>query len=86
MPGIQPPLFIRPHTTDAFVHKSTMNEFPALVAALVSGAARNSRRSWTVLDAGANVGFASRHFARLPGARVVALEVEHANFAALQAK
>ena len=79
-----PPLFIRPKSTDETVLQSTQNEFPALVAALTSVVETN--RNWAILDAGANAGFASRHFAeQMPGARIVAVEAEAGNYAILRA-
>eukprot|EP00966_Prymnesium_polylepis_P052996 1227087-Prymnesium_polylepis.1 len=81
----EPPLFIRPRTTDRMVRETADKEFPALAAALV-GAAAAPAGGWTVLDAGANAGYASRHFAALlPGARVVAVEAEYGNYGALRA-
>ena len=78
-----PPLFMRPNSTDRTVLRTAQIEFPALVAALTSVVETN--RNWTILDAGANAGFASRHFAeKMPGARIVAVEAEAGNYAVLR--
>lgn len=77
--------FLRPHTTDRSVYQTAANEFPALVAAL-PGMTGSIATPWTVLDAGANAGFSTRHFATIaPQTRVLALEVERGNYAALRA-
>ena len=79
-----PPLFMRPKSTDGMVLRTAQNEFPALLAALSSVV--EMKRNWTILDAGANAGFASRHFAeKMPGARIVAVEAEAGNYAMLRA-
>jgi len=73
---------VRSWTSDRAVLASASNDFPRLLAALRLYTGTNLR---TVLDAGANAGFASSIFAHtLPGSLVVAVEPDPQNYASLR--
>ena len=73
VPGLRCPIFLRAGTSDVLVFiqifverelEFDMNEVPS-----------------SIVDAGANIGLASLYFAhRFPAAKIVALEVDQANF------
>lgn len=70
----------RAGTTDALVHASVGADYGGLLAAM----AVNQLPPRTILDAGANVGYASALFARtFPNATVLAVEAQPENFAML---
>lgn len=74
-PALVHPVLLRPGTTDALVFESNLaREAYACVPRTIA--------PQLIVDAGANVGFASAYFlSRFPNARLVALEPEPANFA-----
>jgi FkbM family methyltransferase len=76
--ALRHPVWLRPGTTDALVFESNL-------ARQAYGCVPAPRAARFIVDAGANVGFASAYFLnRFPDAVVVALEPEPANFALAQ--
>ena len=72
-------LWARAGTTDLLVHGSVGVDYGGLLSGLAA-----SLPPRTILEAGANVGFASALFARaFPNATIVAIEAQPANFAML---
>jgi FkbM family methyltransferase len=76
MPNLRHPMVIRPRTTDRFVFEQIFldrdSELPFDLSPRL------------IVDAGANVGFASIYFAdRYPGTTIIALEPEPVNFGLL---
>lgn len=74
---VQPPMIVRGGTSDldVFFHVFVQREYQCV------DSLRDVR---SVIDCGANVGYASAYFlSRWPQARVLALEPDHGNFAAL---
>jgi len=76
VPSVRQPIVIRPRTTDRFVFEQIFldgdYELPFYLSPRL------------ILDAGANVGFASIFFAnKYPGSAIIALEPDPANFNAL---
>jgi FkbM family methyltransferase len=77
MPTVRYPIVIRPRTSDRFVFEQIFLDGDYKLEVDLSPR--------FIVDAGANVGFASIYFAnRYPGATIVAIEPEAANFAALE--
>ncbi len=77
LPGIRAPVYLRARTSDLRVFQQVFVDGDHDVAPSVAPR--------TIIDAGANVGFASVVFAnRYPDARVIALEVDAENYAILQ--
>jgi FkbM family methyltransferase len=77
VPGIRFPLYLRARTSDLRAFQQVFVDGDHDVAPSVAPR--------TIIDAGANVGFASVAFAnRYPDAQVIALEVNSENFAMLQ--
>ncbi|MEW6269539.1 MAG: FkbM family methyltransferase [Thermodesulfobacteriota bacterium] len=74
-PMLAHPVLLRPGTTDALVFESNL-------AREAYACVRGTIEPQLIVDAGANVGFASAYFlSRFPNARVLALEPEPANLA-----
>ena len=77
MPGVRFPLTIRMRTSDHMVFRDIFQRHEYLF--------NPPQTPSTIVDAGANVGFASIYFAnRWPGARIIALEPDPENFDALE--
>ena len=77
LPGRQPPVAVRTDKTDAKIFEQVFIERQYDVALPLS-------RPRLIIDAGANVGYASVFFAhRYPEARILAVEPEASNFALL---
>lgn len=77
VPAARAPLLVRAQTSDILVFYDVFVE--------AHHAVPMRREPRLIIDAGANVGYASAYFAsRFPGARIVALEVDAGNFAMLQ--
>jgi FkbM family methyltransferase len=73
MPNLQHPIVIRPRSTDRFVFEQIFLDSDYELTVDLS--------PHFIVDAGANVGFASIYFAnRYPGATIIALEPEPENF------
>lgn len=78
VPGLAAPVYARPGTTDAMVLED--NLLRRIYACYVP-----TRRVETILDAGANAGYASVYFLnRFPEARLIAVEPDAANVALTQ--
>ena len=77
VPAARAPLLVRARTSDVLVFYDVFVE--------AHHAVPMRREPRLIIDAGANVGYASAYFAsRFPGARIVALEVDAGNFAMLR--
>ena len=74
-----PNVYVRHGSTDPIVSMTTRRDYMGLIRLF------NTSDIATVLDAGANAGFATLIFAaRFPQARIVAVEAERSNFGMLQ--
>jgi FkbM family methyltransferase len=77
LPGVREPLLIRPRTSDKFVFEQIFIEDEYDI--------NTDLHPQFIVDAGANVGYASIYFSsRWPEAKIIAIEPDPENFAALQ--